>query len=263
MTQQANPEPKPAKRRRNPGNYSKPYPTLKFEAALLLPRGIAGHSLDGEIRRLTLFQELDRSADSGPSRTLVTSAEKYGLTAQKWPGDFLTLTNNGRAPLAAEGESQAALAMRFRLAIAQFEPFRAAYEKLKGQPLPKRAALKDELVAAGVAAADRNKATAVFAANLRFLGLIRKTAGTDYIKDIAEILANLPPSSVRGVPESPVGESPAAAVSPVQESGKAAIAPKRPALHIDIQVHIDPNASAEQIDQIFASMARHLYGNES
>jgi hypothetical protein len=35
-----------------------------------------------------------------------------------------------------------------------------------------------------------------------------------------------------------------------------------PSVHIDIQVHIDPAATAEQIDQIFASMARHLYGRE-
>lgn len=33
-------------------------------------------------------------------------------------------------------------------------------------------------------------------------------------------------------------------------------------LHIDIQIHIDPEASSEQIDQIFASMAKHLYQNE-
>lgn len=33
----------------------------------------------------------------------------------------------------------------------------------------------------------------------------------------------------------------------------------QPSVHIDIQVHIDPAATAEQIDQIFASMARHLY----
>jgi hypothetical protein len=35
-----------------------------------------------------------------------------------------------------------------------------------------------------------------------------------------------------------------------------------PDVHIDVQVHIDPAATAEQIDQIFASMARHLYGKE-
>ncbi len=32
-----------------------------------------------------------------------------------------------------------------------------------------------------------------------------------------------------------------------------------PTLHIDIQIHIAPDASAEQIDQIFASMNKHLY----
>jgi hypothetical protein len=36
-----------------------------------------------------------------------------------------------------------------------------------------------------------------------------------------------------------------------------------PSLHIDIQVHISPEASAEQIEQVFASMAKHLYGKTS
>lgn len=36
-----------------------------------------------------------------------------------------------------------------------------------------------------------------------------------------------------------------------------------PELHIDVQVHISPDASAEQIEKIFASMSRHLYGKES
>lgn len=35
-----------------------------------------------------------------------------------------------------------------------------------------------------------------------------------------------------------------------------------PSLHIDVQVHVSAEASAEQIDQIFASMAKHLYGKE-
>lgn len=32
-----------------------------------------------------------------------------------------------------------------------------------------------------------------------------------------------------------------------------------PSLHIDIQVHISPDSSPEQIDKIFESMAKHLY----
>lgn len=35
-----------------------------------------------------------------------------------------------------------------------------------------------------------------------------------------------------------------------------------PTLHIDVQIHIAADASAEQIDQIFASMAKHIYGKE-
>ena len=33
----------------------------------------------------------------------------------------------------------------------------------------------------------------------------------------------------------------------------------QPSLHIDIQVHISPDAKPEQIDHIFSSMAKHLY----
>jgi Family of unknown function (DUF5343) len=33
-----------------------------------------------------------------------------------------------------------------------------------------------------------------------------------------------------------------------------------PALHIDIQIHISPESTPEQIEKIFESMAKHLYG---
>lgn len=32
-----------------------------------------------------------------------------------------------------------------------------------------------------------------------------------------------------------------------------------PSIHIDVQIHISPESSAEQIEQIFASMAKHIY----
>lgn len=42
--------------------------------------------------------------------------------------------------------------------------------------------------------------------------------------------------------------------SPQAPAGAAA-----PSLHIDVQIHISPESSAEQVDQIFKSMAKHLY----
>jgi hypothetical protein len=47
--------------------------------------------------------------------------------------------------------------------------------------------------------------------------------------------------------------------SPERASGSA----PSPSLHIDIQVHISPDSSSEQIDQIFKSMAKHLYKSDS
>ncbi|MGJ0560744.1 DUF5343 domain-containing protein [Methylocystis sp.] len=36
-----------------------------------------------------------------------------------------------------------------------------------------------------------------------------------------------------------------------------------PEVHIDIQIHISPESTAEQIEKIFESMAKHLYGRKS
>jgi len=36
-----------------------------------------------------------------------------------------------------------------------------------------------------------------------------------------------------------------------------------PAVHIDIQIHISPESTSDQIDKIFESMAKHLYGSRS
>lgn len=46
----------------------------------------------------------------------------------------------------------------------------------------------------------------------------------------------------------------AATTEPLAVSGAVA-----PSLHIDIQVHISPDAKPEQIDKIFESMAKHIY----
>ncbi len=57
-------------------------------------------------------------------------------------------------------------------------------------------------------------------------------------------------------PRPPAGSSGGAppATPPAQGGGDPV-----PSLHIDIQVHISPDATPEQIDKIFESMAKHLY----
>jgi hypothetical protein len=62
---------------------------------------------------------------------------------------------------------------------------------------------------------------------------------------------------------------PSAPASATAKEAPKPLAPARvgahddgPSVHVDVQVHISPDASAEQVDQIFASMAKHLYGRK-
>lgn len=72
--------------------------------------------------------------------------------------------------------------------------------------------------------------------------------------------------------EAKFGSSVQSTVTPSQEQPRESVAAhvastrstsgvksNSPSLHIDLQVHISPEATAEQIDKIFASMAKHLY----
>ena len=62
--------------------------------------------------------------------------------------------------------------------------------------------------------------------------------------------------SLQGEVDRPQSETPKPGVQPEDEDG---ISRGRVSLHIDLQIHISPEASTEQIDQIFASIAKHLY----
>jgi hypothetical protein len=54
--------------------------------------------------------------------------------------------------------------------------------------------------------------------------------------------------------------TPAAAEAP--QAPKFPSASGGPEVHIDIQIHISPESNAQQIDKIFESMAKHLYGRK-
>src|SRR5829696_680760 len=74
---------------------------------------------------------------------------------------------------------------------------------------------------------------------------------------------NVPDSRRSGVRPARV-----AAVSRTQDDASSNVTRRSqtdwtPALHVNVQIHISADASADQIDQIFASMARHLRASSS
>lgn len=56
----------------------RPFPGSSFLEALVLAQAIQSHGAGQRIRRLTLFEALKRSPDSGPTRKLFTSSVQYG-----------------------------------------------------------------------------------------------------------------------------------------------------------------------------------------
>ena len=266
MTQHtnANDEHKTKPQRRRGG--LKPFPVIEFEKALRLPEAIMEHSVDGEIRRVTLFKKLGLSPSSGPSQNLVSNSSKYGLTSGSYKASSLSITEEGRTALAVKQSPRKAIETQFQLAIKRFEPFNNLYEKLQDQSLPDSEILKDELGDAGVGDSDRSKAAEIFTANLRFLGLTHDVSGSEYVRSLDQVLEEQP-GELTGVAEGAkkphAPDLPGDPVKPAKDNNKDTPRPNLPELHVDIQIHIDSTASPEQIEKIFASMARHLYGRES
>lgn len=248
------------RRSRGPG---KPFPSITFEEAISLPRSILEHGFGGEIQRLTLLGELDISPSSSKTRNWISGSFRYGLTEGSYSSPSLSVTEAGRTLLDSDLSAPEVRAKWFELAIEQFDPFKQLYAKLRDNRLRDGQVLRDELKRVGVSEGDCAHAAEVFTANLRFLGLVRDVAGSEYVKTIDSVVEELSTNSVNVPSVLATGGIPTEPVGPIEGVGQAARPNNRPALHIDIQVHIDPTSSAEQIDQIFASMAKHLYGYES
>ena len=236
---------------------SKPYPVKPLETVLDLPRSIIEHGVQGEIQRLTLLDKMGISPTSSKTRDLITSSARYGLTVGSYSASSLRVTDDGKAILNSQTHPAALLQTKFRIAIDQFSPFKAVYEKLSGNKLPDTTVIGDILVQAGVGEGDRGSAAKIFEANLRYVGLVKDVSGSDYVATLDD------------VPEGQSSQDPGqlAPGTDSQQSSPAPMAPPKvksadPTVHLDIQIHIDSTASSDQIDKIFASMAKHLYGKD-
>ncbi len=164
-----------AGRRRRP----RTFPVLSFEEALFLANSIQKHGAGQPIRRLTLFEALDRSPDSGSARRLMTSSNQYGLTNGSYSSEMLSLTQLGSTASDPNSAPGAKLAARADLAINKIAPFRAIYDQYKGSRLPSVEVLRDAAQTAGVPADQVTECVETFLANARQLGLVRSIGGSE------------------------------------------------------------------------------------
>jgi hypothetical protein len=76
------------------------FPALTFEEALEIGEGIQKYAAGQRVRRVTLFEKLNKEPDGYEARRLVTASGQYGLTKGGYQADFLELTPEGMRPRA-------------------------------------------------------------------------------------------------------------------------------------------------------------------
>ncbi len=171
---------------------SRPFPAAGFEDAAVLAEEIqrvaAGQR---RIRRLTLFEQPGRSADSGQARQQIVNSNRYGLTTGNYRAEFLELTDKGAAATDPDGPSREQA--RFELAIADVPAFASLYETLKGNKLPAQQVLRDHLITEQQLTPElAQEAAELFIVNAKHVGVLRPIGGSQRVLTIDHVLDELP-----------------------------------------------------------------------
>lgn len=170
------------------------FPASTFEDALDLAKSLLDFGAGQPVRRVSLFDHIGKSPESGPSRQLITNANKYGLIKGSTQAEQLELTADGKKAVDDQIQPRERARARVNLAIIGVEPFAELYKKFTGLRLPAKAALTDAIKEFGVDDDAAEEAVDTFVVNLRFVGLLQTLSGADRIITIDHLLDEMPAS---------------------------------------------------------------------
>jgi hypothetical protein len=155
------------------------------------------------VRRITLFDEIKKSPDSGASRQLIINSNKYGFTKGAYNAEQIELTAEGLIAVADNTSSRERTRALVKLGVLDIDLFKNLYEKLVSNKLPARAALIDMAKSIGVENDLSEEFIDTFIVNLRHLGLLTVLAGADRVISVDHLLDSVPAEELRQNP-SPV-----------------------------------------------------------
>jgi hypothetical protein len=174
------------------GRTSRPFPAGPFDEALTFAKEIYNLGSGTAVRRLTLFDHLQRTPDSSTSRMLITNASKYGLLKGSYASDQLELTVDGKKVCDDNTSPREGARLKAKLAIFDIAPYNALYEKFTNAKLPPRAALIDSMREAGTDKDHLEEGVDTFIVNLKFVGLLQNLSGADRVVTVEHLLDSLP-----------------------------------------------------------------------
>ena len=171
------------------------FPASTFEEPLEFARAIFRIGSGQPVKRLTLFDQLGKSPESGGSRQLIVNAGKYGLTRGGVQADNIELTPEGQKAVDEQVTRREQARVWTELAITRIEPFQKLYDKFVGNKLPAHAVLIDAAKDAGIEPEHAAEAVDTFVVNLRFAGLLKTLSGAERIISLDMLLSELPAAS--------------------------------------------------------------------
>ena len=196
------------------------FPSMSFKEALVLGEAIQEHGAGQPIKRLTLFESMNKSPDSGPTRQLITSSNQYKITIGGYRAETLELTAQGKIASNSTSPEAERVKAKFSLAIEGVAPFKAIYEKYVGSRLPTAEVLRDAAIEANVPKEHVAECVETFLANARDLGLIRNIGGSEHLVSLDTALDAL--ARETGVPLTPLLSAPISLISASSHGGSEA-----------------------------------------
>ncbi|MCE7798237.1 hypothetical protein LWE61_16995 [Sphingobium sufflavum] len=187
------------------------FPASTFEEPLEFAAAVLRIGSGQPVKRLTLFDQLGKSPESGNSRQLIVNSGKYSLTKGGVQADNIELTPDGHKAVDDQINARERARVRVELAITGIEPFQKLYEKFVGNKLPAHAVLIDAAKDAGIDPEHAAEAVDTFVVNLRFVGLLKTLSGAERIISIDMLLGDLPAASSATV-ASPVARAPSTSI---------------------------------------------------
>ncbi len=174
-------------------------PAAPLEEALTIAHAIQKHAAGQKVRRLTLFDQMGKSPDSGRSRQLITNSNKYGLSKGSYTAEHLELTADGKTATGADVSPREQLRVRFKLAVELIAPFKTLYDEQVGNRLPANSILEDLAIESGIPDKDVKECVEMFIVNAKFLGILTPIAGAERIIPIEQALEALPTEPIGAV----------------------------------------------------------------
>ena len=246
-----------------------PVPPVPLSGVLALPQSIHDLGSGDPVRRIIVFDRMERSPTSSTSRAMITASNRYGLTKGSYKADYLEITERGKTVITAENEREERTAVYDTLfSVEAFADFIAKYE----QKYPDDAIAVDYLkMQHDLSDEAAQTCLQVIRQNAEDFGLIREFSGRPVF-----VSREMAMEELQSTQESITREEKQAEEAEEQKrlSGehikaetprqKAPASPSQselnPQFHFNIQIVVPENATPEKYDAMFASIAKHLLG---